>query len=503
MNLLKRGLLVTIAILLLSVFAQAKSEKVLNVGLFWMPENIDPATKWNGWMLPRLGIGENLVRVDENLKFQPSIAKSWRVIDAKTTEFTIREGITFHDGKKLTPRDVKLSIERAMSETGRKDVKFPLESIVVDGQKVTIKTSEPFPTLVNVLADPVYVITTGFKNIDFATKPIATGPFKVVSYDKAKGISLVKHDDYWGGEVGVDKVEGVLMKDGTSRTMALQSGELQLTTQLSYNDLKMLEKSDKFVVQKGPNVRIFMIRLNLDKGYMKNPKFRQAIAHAVNKKAIATDVVKGYEAKGPFPPVFDFSYKGQEPYAYSVSKAKKLLDDANIVDSNNDGIREFNGENIILEFFARTGHGANAKNSGIAIQSSLKKIGIGVKVNQVKSFGDILKKGDYDIVWERWTAAPTLDALYFLQSSFATDSTGNKGAYSNPKFDMLIKELRAEANTQKRNDIAQKAVKILLEDVPALFIYHGLGSIVTSKDVSGVYRFPTEIIYIDSRVMMK
>lgn len=293
------------------------------------------------------------------------------------------------------------------------------------------------------------------------------------------------------------------MKDGSARAMAMQSGELQLTTQLSHADLEMLEKSGKFNVQKGPNVRIFMARFNLEKEYMKNPEFRKALVHATNKDAIVKDVVKGFVAKGPFPPTFDFAYKGEETYGYDAEKAKKILDAAKIIDGDGDGIREYNGKNIVLEFYARTGHGANAKNSGIAMQSMLKKVGIGMKINQVKSFGDILKKGDYDIVWERWTAAPTLDPLYFLQSSFGKDATGNRSGYSNPEYNKTIMNLRKESDKTKRNELAQKAISILLNDAPAMFIYHGLGSIVTSKNVDGIYRFPTEIIYIDHRTQIK
>jgi len=499
-SIFNRFLILVMGVVVTLSFAQAKEQKVLNVGQFWMPANIDPAVKWNGWMLPRLGIGENLIRVNEKLEFESSLAKSWRVIDSKTIEFVVREDVVFHNGKKMTADDVRKSIKRAIETTGRKDVVFPLESIVVSGQKLTIKTSEPFPTLINVLADPVYTIVTGFDAPDFATKPIATGPFKIVSYDSTKGASLNKHDRYWGGNVEVDRVEALLMKDGTTRAMALQSGELHLATQLSYNDLEMLEKSGKFNVQKGPNVRIFMARFNLDKEHMSNPAFRQAIVHAINKDAIATNVVKGYVAKGPFPPSFEFAYRGEEPYKYDVQKAKKLLDNAGIVDGDGDGIREYKGKNIVMEFYARTGHGANAKNSGIAIQSALKKIGLKLNVNQVKSFGDILKKGDYDIVWERWTAAPTLDSLYFLQSSFGTGAIGNRGGYSSKKFDSIVKRLRPEANKKKRAQIAQEAVSLLLKDAPVIFVYHGLGSIVTPKNVTGVYRFPTEIINLDYRV---
>ena len=67
----------------------------------------------------------------------------------------------------------------------------------------------------------------------------------------------------------------------------------------------------------------------------------------------------------------------------------------------------------------------------------------------------------------------------------------------------MIVQLRSETDATKRKEIAQKLIKTLLIDAPAIFVYHGLGSIVTSKDVSGVYRFPTEVIYIDHRVKMQ
>ncbi|NKQ41775.1 MAG: hypothetical protein HF962_09465 [Sulfurovum sp.] len=152
MNILKKAVLLATVAIVPIVSVQAE-DKTLNVGLFWMPSNIDPAVKWNGWMLPRIGIGENLIRVNEKLEFEPSIAKSWKIIDDKTVTFEIRDGVVFHDGKTLTAEDVKKSIERAIKTTGRKDVKFPLESITIEGNKMTIKTSEPFPTLVNVLAE--------------------------------------------------------------------------------------------------------------------------------------------------------------------------------------------------------------------------------------------------------------------------------------------------------------------------------------------------------------
>ena len=499
-NALTMGAAVLTSALLFSPQQAIAAEKTLNIGMFWLPSDINPTTKWNGWGLARLGIGENLVQVDENMEFKPVIAESWTKVDDKTTVFNIREGITFHDGSKVTADAVKKSIENALKVSGRKNVKFPVESITAEGQKLTIKTSKPYAILINNLSDPVFTIVKGFEKEGFANKPIATGPFSVDKFEAGKGVSLSKYDGYWGGAVNIDKVKAVLIKDASTRAMALQSGEVDLVTQIEPNDLKMLEKENKFTIQKGPNARIFMIRLNTQKEYMKNIDFRKAISHAIDQESIVKNIAKGYPAKGPFPPMYDFSYNGETPYKFNISKAKELLDKAKIVDSDGDGFREFDGKNITLKYISRASHGTTAKNIGVAVQSSLKEIGLKVEAVQVESFGDILKKGEFDLVWERWTAAPGNDPEYFLKSSFQGDSIGNRGKYSNAKFDKVIAKLSDSLDKKERNALSQDAIKIILQDVPALFMYHGEGNIITTKKVKGVVRFPSEIYFIDSRI---
>ncbi len=495
------GLAVCASLMMSTAPANAESN-TLKIGLFWTGSNLDPAVKWNGWTLPRLAIGETLVAVDENLEFQPVVAQSWDVVDNKTVRFQIRDGVTFHNGDVVTADSVKKSIERAIATTGRTDMKFPLDTITADGQTLTITTTEPFSTLINVLADPTFTIVTGFDAEGFAEKPIATGPFKVDRFDASEGVFTSKHVGYWGGEPALDGVDSLLIKDGNTRALALQAGEIDLTTQLNARNLAMLEATGNFNVQKGPNGRIFMARFNLQKPYMQNDDFRQALVKAINKDSVVT-AVHGFAAKGPFPPVLPFAYTGDEPYNYDPAAAVKLLDGAGIVDSDGDGVREYDGQNIVLEFFARTGHGADAKTSGIVMQAALKEVGIGMTVTQVKSFGDIAEKGEFDILWERWTAAPTLDPLYFLDLAFRSDSKSNKGGYSSEAYDNVISELRGAFAKEDRHALASDAISILLKDVPAIFFYHGLGSIVTTNNVTGVKRFPTEIVFIDSRVGKK
>ena len=483
--------------------AVENEEVVLRIGLFWLSSDLEPTTKWNGWNLARLGIGQNLVQVDENMEFIPVVAESWEVIDEKTMIFNIREGIKFHDGTEVTAQSVKKSIERALEISGREDVKFPVESIVAEGQKLTISTTKPYSILLNNLADPVYTIVTGFDKDNFAIKPISTGPFKVEKFDAETGVSLTRNEYYWGGTVEVDRVEAVLIKDASTRVMALQSGEIDIATQIEHNDLELLEEKGGFNIQKGPNVRIFMTRLNMGTEYMQIPEFRKALLHAIDQDLMVKEIANGYPAKGPFAPVYDFAHIGKLPHTYNPALARELLDSVGIVDGNGDGVREHNGNNIVLRFILRTGHGASAKNMGVAMQSAFRDIGISMEISQVESFGDIIDNGEFDLVWERWTAAPGLDPQYFLEASFKTEAHGNKGNYSSAVFDNLVKELGRTFDREERIELGRKGVQILLEDVPALFLFHGEGNIVTRENIKGIYRFPTEIYYIDSRVRVE
>ena len=496
-------LLVTIP----QAFAKTDGEKTLNLALFWLDENIEPTEGWNGWTLTRSGAGENLIQIDENLNFKPVVAASWEQPDALTTIFKIRKGVKFHNGAIADAKACKASIERALAITGRKDCQFPVDSITVDGDLLTIKTTKPYATLLNVLADPVFIIVdaaAAAKDPEgFKFKPITTAAFKVESFSPETGLILKKHAEHWNGVPGVDTVNAKRISDPSTRTMALQSGELDIATQLGARDLALFEKNDKFIVHKGPNLRVFMLRINFDRPYMKNDAFRQALMHGISKDVYATKIANGVPARGPFNELLPFGFNGDDFYTYNPEKAKQLLDEANIVDSDGDGIREMNGKNIVLQYVCMTNHGKNAKNIGTAMQSQYKEIGIGLKINQFENFNQIASKGEFDLMYERWTSAPTADPQYMLESSFRSDGRGNYGHYSNEKLDAVCDQLRESMDKKKRSELGKEGTEILMRDTAAIFLYYGLGNVVTNKKVDGVHRFISEIYYIDDRVKLK
>ncbi|PIE31596.1 ABC transporter substrate-binding protein [candidate division KSB3 bacterium] len=486
--------------------AQADALKTLNMALFWLDSNIEPTESWNGWTLARCGVGENLVQIDEHMKFKPAIATSWEQVDEKTTIFTIREGVTFHNGNPVDAEACKASIERTLEISNREDVKFPVESITADGFTLTIKTKSPYATLINNLADTPFIIvdaSAAKTDENFKFKPIATGPFKVIDFNADTGMTLEKHAEHWSGDVGVDVVNVKYIQDASVRTMALQSGEIDLASQLTAKDLTLFEGNDDYVVLKAPNLRIFLLRINMEKPYMQSLEFRQALAYGIEKETYARKIVNGIPAKGPFNDLLPFGYPGDDFYTYNPEKARELLDSAGFTDTDGDGIREANGENIVMKYLSRTNHGPDANNIGIAMQAQYKEIGLGLEVLQVENYADMAATGDFDFLWERWTSAPTADPRYFLDTGFRTGASGNRGHYSNPEFDALLDTLSHAIEKSERDALGIQGSEILMKDVAALFLYYQEGNLVTSSRVEGVHKFISEVYYIDERVTIK
>ena len=484
------------------------AEKTVNMAMFWMEADLDPMKGYN-WLLTRTGAGENLIQIDENLQFKPSIAERWEKVDALTTRFFIREGVTFHNGRKVDAAAVKASIERVLAETDRSDVKFPVESITAEGATLTIKTKEPVPTLLNMLADTTFIIVDAQAAKEmgdrFKFKPVCTGAFKIESFTPNKGLTLSAHEGHWSGRPHVDKINAPYIPDAKTRSLALQSGELDLATQLAPMDLAVLQKDPKLTTLVGPNLRIFMLRFNMDRKLLQSLPFRQAVHHAIQRDLYAEKIASGAPARGPFNELMAFGWKGADSYPYDPEKAKALLDQAGIKDTNGNGIREFEGKDITLTYLYATNHAPDAKNIGLAMQADLKKAGIGMELVQMDNYAEATKAGKYDLVYERWTSAPTMDPQYFIEASFKTDPgavTGNRGHYSNPELDALIAELAGELDLEKRNELGRKGSKMLMDDVPAIFLFYQNGNVVYNKRLDGVYRFPSEIYYIDDRLKL-
>ena len=163
----------------------------------------------------------------------PLLADSWEHPDGNTWVLHVRDGVTFHNGKAVDGAAVKASFERAMKMQERAVTAAKIESIEADGQNVTIKTTEPFGAFLANISEPMYSIVDVDAGTDFATAPVATGPFKVTGFEVNSYIELERYEGYWNGASDVDTMTIRCVEDDGSRGRALQSGELDIVQRVA------------------------------------------------------------------------------------------------------------------------------------------------------------------------------------------------------------------------------------------------------------------------------
>jgi peptide/nickel transport system substrate-binding protein len=487
--------------------SEAASQETKNVvvGLNLYQTNLDPALEWNGWYVSMYGIGETLVKFNKTMEIEPSLADTWKKVDDLTWQFHIREGVKFHNGTPLTANAVKSSMERALKANPRTQEMLTVNTITADGQNLTITTKTPHTTLLGNLADPINsIIDTTAAEDTVAKAPIGTGAFKIKSYTDGSQVVVERYDGYWGGKALINEATFKYIKDDNTRSMALQSGEIDVANNVSINNLSLFEDKSKYATSKATSLRIVMSYFNFNNEFLKDPAVRKAIALGVDRESYSTSLLKGtaVPAVGPFPGSLPFGNKNLTGYKYNQAEATKLLKDAGYNDTNGDGVLEKNGKKLELNIAVFPTR-AEIPVLGEAMQAQLKEIGIAANLKSYETVNPILKSGDFDLSLYNVNTATTGDPQSFLELYFRTGGSTNFGKYTNPSVDAQIDSFKTEYDTQKRNDIATKVQQTLLDDNASLFLVNPMSNRVSKSTVTGMEVYPIDFYMLDNKVDKK
>jgi peptide/nickel transport system substrate-binding protein len=300
---------------------------------------------------------EQLVVFDKDLKLQPQLAESWKLIDDLTWEFTLKKGIKFHNGEPFNAAAAKYSLERCKTHP-KSQYKYMVpdykEIIAVDDHTLRIVTTAPTPeTLIMLdsisMVPPKYFQEWDKKDYAHLTRTmIGTGPYKFVEWVKDDHLKLVANPDWHGGTVDFKEVTIRPIPEDATRVAALVSGEVDAVWGVSIPDIPRVEKNKDTYVARVPSYRSIYLMFNVsaDKGGpapegspglpagKPNPfqdiRVRQAIAHAVNVDEIVKYVMEG--SAYPASQIISANSEGYNPDikrpTYDVELAKKLLADA-------------------------------------------------------------------------------------------------------------------------------------------------------------------------------
>lgn len=468
-------------------------EKHLNIAYHSEISELDPGN--SSWDVTRIGVGERLFKITDDLEVEPWLVDSYERVDDLTWEFHLKEGIQFSNGKEMTGEAVKKCLERTIDMNARAVTMLNIASIEADGQKLTVETNDINAALPNNMADLVGTVldvdTLGRDD----TYPVGTGPFVIESKESDK-MELVANSNYWGGKPKLDSVTIKYITDGNAQAMALDNGEVDLAFQMPSENIEQFRDNDNFDLTEQTGSRSQFIHFNLENEFLSDINVRKAICMSIDRETFAEVINKGnsHAATAIFPVSFAYG-NVSDGIEYNPDEAKKLLEDSGYGDSDKDGILDKDGRPLSFRILTYGTHGSLLPTFCEAIQASLKDLGIelDIQVNDYEPHVNALESGNFDLALSSYIMAPVADPQYFADITLKTGADYNYGHYSNSKVDELIAQLDKEFDGEQRSQLAMEIQEEVGKDSVFFTLGHLKYQIIAAKNVSGYSTQATEL----------
>ena len=486
--------------------------KTLNFGCQMYGDGlIDPTNQINAaWNVMRFGVGEALFKFDDSMSVQPWLADSYATDDYTTWVITLKSGLKFSDGCDMTASAVAASFQRMLDEgpngssTPEKYVPYETEITADDdANTVTFVLPQANNNFLGNLAYPVCVVVDTEHTEDWNNGVIGTGPYKVSSFQDQVGYEMVKNENYYE-DVPYDTVNIMFMGDASAKAMALQNGQVDLVENITnVSDIQTLQADDNFTVDIASGVRCGFAWMNQN-GILANDTLRQAILMAIDYDTICqSNTIGGLYTAGfsVLPSTLSYGYDSlTNPYAYDPEAAAKLLDDAGIVDTDGDGIRELDGENINLRCVSYENRLLNDFSDAFALY--LAEVGIGVTADYGSSDDQWSKlvAGEYDLNNNNWTTVGTGDPTEYM-ANWYSKAEANYCGYASDEYDALYEQLQTEFDTDKRAEIIQQMQQVLVNDAVAIIDGYYNSSMIYSKNVGYAHIHTADYYWLSTEIV--
>ena len=450
----------------------------VSVGMQLEPPNLDPTDGAAAAIdeVTYANVFEGLTRFAEDGSIIPDLAKSWDISeDGLVYTFHLHSGVTFHDGTKMTADDVRFSLERAMAPDSTNAQKALFADIadvaVVDPLTVKVTLKKPDGAFLFDMAWGDAEIVSPKTAKDNATHPVGTGPFMFKEWVKGDHVTLVRYPGYWGEKPKLDSVTFKFIADPTAAFAAMMSGDLDCFPNFpAPENLDQFKADPRFKVVVGSTEGETILAMNNGKKPFDDIKVREAVAHAIDRKAVIDGAMYGYGT-----PIGSHFAPQQPAYVdltglsnYDPALSKKLLKEAGYPDG--------------FETTMKLPPPSYARRGGEIIAAELRKVGIDAKIVNVEWaqwLQTVFKNKDYDLTIVSHTEP--MDIGIYARDDYYFN-------YHSAAFKTIMDELRNTTDDAKRTELLQKAQKRIAEDYvnAFLFEYPKLG--VARADLLGLWK---------------
>ena len=451
----------------------------LRLGLALEPPHLDP-TAGAAAAIDEVVYGnvfEGLTRIDEKGTLQPALAKSWKGnADATTFTFRLHKGVRFHDGKPLTAQEVVFSLRRTTAPESRnaqqrlfRNIR-DIEVLAPDRLRILLHNANPqFPRN---LAWGDAVIVHPESAASNRNNPIGTGPFRLSAWRRGADLLLVRNDDYWGNPPALESVRFRFLPEPLAAQAALLAGEIDVFPRFPAPELlKALDKDPRFKVESGTTEGETLLALNLRKPFFQDLLVREALAHAIDRRALITgamfDTAQAIGSHYPphAPDYLDLAARR----AYDPQRARRLL-------------QKSGWSKNIPTLTLKLPPPSYARRSGEIIAQQLEAVGIPVIIRPIawaQWLSEVFRNYDFDLTIVAHTEPDDMEIYARDEYYFG---------YESPSFRLLMDKLKTTPSAKERRKLRRKAQRHLNDELPAIFLFQLPKNMVRVKALTGLWK---------------
>ena len=432
---------------------------------------------------------------------RPGLATEWKRIDDQTVELKLRQGVKFHNGEEMTAEDVVFSFgrERMFGNTEAKNrttlkafeqiptprpgKELPAEIVAVarrawpdllrveavDRYTVRFYNATPDVTLEGRLARYGSDIMSrkGWEDaasyLDWARKPITTGPYKVVEFKPDNMLVLEAHDEYWAGRPPLKRIRFVEVPEVPSRIAGLLSGQYQFVCDIPPDQIAQIEKNPAFEVQGGTILNHRLTVFDKNHRQLQNPLVRRAFTHAIDRQAIVDALWAG---RTVVPKGLQWDYYGDMFHAdwavpeYNPKLAQDLLKQAG-----------YKGDPIPYRLL--NNYYTNQNATAQILVEMWRSVGLNVQIETKENWTQIMERGEARAVRDWSNSAPFSDPVSSIVNQHGPNGQQQQiGEWTNTEMNQLCELLETSTDRAKRRQAFRRMLEICEREDPAYTVLH-------------------------------
>jgi peptide/nickel transport system substrate-binding protein len=484
--------------------ASGKTIAELRVAVAALPDSMDPQESIsNVGMRLHYFTYDTLIRRDffDNNKLVPSLATEWKRTDDRTLELTLRRDVLWQDGTPFTAADVKYTFDRIIKKDPALEVAspgyFPLDSVeALDDYRVRFVSTGTDPVLEQRFAGlgaqiipAKYHQTVGTDA--FRTKPLGTGPYRMLEYIKDDRITFEAHDRYFGGAPAAKKLTVRLIPETAARMAAVINGEVDLATNVPPDQIASLRTKKDVVIAQTPLANMHVLRFNMKTAPLDNKNIRQALFLGIDRQSLTADLWGG-NAVAPR----GFQFEGEPLFnaarpltPYDPAKVKALLTQGN-----------YAGQEIVY-LATSPNYYTNEREAGEVIVEGWKQLGINARL-------ELLEGAQKDAAFKTntrhvtpWSATSgTADPDGYLWRNWGPDNGQQKNGWwtaeSAAQYNALGMKARSILDQKQRFDLYQQMLDRYESEAPGTILYAPKETYALRSNIDWT---PYSLYYLDLR----